>query len=121
MPDNAPTSTSLARRITGIAALFGCALVVDPARVVDQTTSLAALSSDVVLHALIIPALAAVGLWLVLPNLTVLAICVFMLSIAHSQPGSSDLFAGYLYPALALAAAALLVRELFGTASRQQP
>ena len=112
MTSSTPTS-NLTRRLTGIAALFGCALVVDPARVINQTTAFEQINLDVALHALILPALAAVGLWLVLPNVMVLAICVLMLAVAHSQPGAADLFAGYLYPALAVGAAFVLLRELF--------
>jgi len=98
--------------MAGIAALFTCALVVDPARVFDSAHGLADLNQTHVLHGLVIPLLAGVGLWLVLPNLTVLALCTLLLALAHSRWGSPDLFAGYLYPAVALLAGFALLRAL---------
>ena len=117
-PDPSASSQAapgLARRITGIAALFACALVVDPARIVPMATSLNQIDASIALHALVIPALAAIGLWLVLPSTMVLAICVLMLSAAHAQPGAEDLFSGYLYPLLAATAALVLIKNLFFT------
>ena len=65
-PDPSPESSSqpIARRIAGIAALFACALAVDPARIVPDVTALSQINTGIALHALIIPALAAIGLWL---------------------------------------------------------
>ena len=112
---------NLGRRITGIGALFACALLVDPAQSVADVTSLADINQAVVLHALVIPALAALGLWLVLPKPTVLAICVLMLAGAHSEPGQGDLFASYLYPALALMAGLYLTYSFLGSGKSGPP
>ena len=106
-----PEPSPLGRRLAGIGALFACALVVDPARVVPDATSLSQIDTAIALQALVIPALAALGLWLVLPKLNVLAICVLALAGAHSELGSSDLFSGYLYPALTAGAAVFLVQS----------
>ena len=111
------SSNALGRRIAGIGALFACALVVDPGRVVPTATSLAEIDIRIALHALVIPALATLGLWLVIPSTTVISICVLLLAAAHADPGASDLFSGYLYPALALIAGAYLVKSLLFTNS----
>jgi len=103
---------ALGKRIAGIGALFACALAVDPARIVPEVTALGQIDTGIALHALIIPALAALGLWLVIPRATVLAICVLMLAGAHTELGGRDLFASYLYPALAAIAGAYLVKSL---------
>jgi hypothetical protein len=67
----------------------------------------------IALHSLIIPALGALGLWLVLPSTIVLALCVLTLAGAHAEPGQPDLFSGYLYPALAAGACLYLIKALF--------
>ncbi len=100
------------RRLAGIAALFACALMVDPARIVPEITALPQIDSGIAMHALVIPALAMLGLWLVIPNAVVLAMCVLMLAGAHTELGHSDLFAGYLYPVLAACAGAYLIKSL---------
>ena len=122
-PDPSPESSSqpIARRIAGIAALFACALAVDPARIVPEVTALSQINTGIALHALIIPALAAIGLWLVIPSKTILAICVLMLAAAHTELGQSDLFTGYLYPALATVAGAYLAKTLlFANSSKKE-
>jgi|GEM_PF-2858583 len=111
-PSVESSKPSIGRRIAGIAALFACALAVDPARVLPEVTTLSQIDTGIALHALIIPALAATGLWLVLPSKTILAFCVLMLSAAHTELGQSDLFTGYLYPALALIAGVYLIKTL---------
>ncbi len=112
-------AAGLGRRLAGIGVLFACALIVDPARIVPEASSFAQIDLAIALQALAIPGLAALGLWLVLPSPRVLAICVLTLAGAHSELGSEDLFAGYLYPALAALAAAFLTSALwFKSAAR---
>lgn len=102
-----------ARRIMGIAALLTCALVFDPTRVLPDATSLSAITQQIALHAVVVPLLAAFGLWLVLPKTLVLAICTLMLSMAHTELGSTDLFAGYLYPLVAVIGGVVIAYDLF--------
>ena len=109
---NNAANNSIGRRVAGITALFACALAVDPARTLPEVTALNQIDTGIALHALIIPALASLGLWLVLPNAIVLAICVLMLAGAHTTLGQSDLFAGYLYPAIAAGAGVYLIKVL---------
>lgn len=106
------SATHPARRLAGIAALLTCALVFDPTRVLPEVYVLQDINQTIALHALFVPLLAAAGLWLVLPKPVVLALCTLMLSIAHSRLGSADLFAGYIYPAVAVAAGLFLVYPL---------
>ena len=110
---DSPATTNPARRIAGIGALLTCALVFDPTRVLPDVYGLSQIDLQIALHAIVIPALAAVGLWLVLPNVLVLALCTLMLSIAHANIGSDDLFGGYLYPIIALVAGAVVGYRLF--------
>lgn len=112
MSDSLAT-THPARRLAGIAALLTCALVFDPTGVLPDVYSISELNLQIVWRAVVIPILAAIGLWLVLPNPLVLAICTAMLSIAHTSIGSDDLFSGYLYPLIALAAGGVGVHRLF--------
>ena len=100
--------------------LFACALLVEPAQSVASVTNLADINLSIALHTMVIPALAAFGLWLVLPKPTVLAICVLMLAGAHSEPGQRDLFVGYLYPTLALVAGLYLAYSFLGSAKADQ-
>ena len=102
-----------ARRVAGIAALLTCALVFDPTRVVPDVHALADINQRIALHTMLVPLLGAAGVWLVIPKPMVLALCTFMLSLAHSSIASTDLFAGYLYPTIALAAGALAVYLYF--------
>ena len=115
-PDDKPPA--LGRRIAGIGALFACALVVDPARIVPDATAFSDITMGIALHSLIIPALAALGLWLVLPSPVVLAICVLTLAGAHAEPGQPDLFIGYLYPALAAGALVYLIKTLLPSSGK---
>lgn len=71
------------------------------------------INERIALHALLIPLLGAAGVWLVIPKPMVLALCTLMLSLAHSSLASDDLFAGYLYPAIALAAGAAVTYLFF--------
>ena len=89
--------------------------MVDPARIVPEVTALGDIDSRTALHALVIPALAALGLWLVTQSATVTAICVVMLAGAHAAPGTSDLFTGYLYPAITVIAALYLAKAMLFT------
>jgi len=95
-----------ARRIAGIIALLTCALIFDPGRIRPDVHALADINERIALHSMLIPLLGAAGVWLVIPKPMVLALCTLMLSIAHSSLTSDDLFAGYLYPAIALVAGA---------------
>ena len=117
---DSPEQRNPLRRLAGIAALLICALVFDPTRVLPDIYSLAEIDLQVMLHAVIVPTLAAVGLWLVLPNVLVLAICTMMLSIAHTRTDSSDLFAGYLYPIVALVAGLVVGYTLFVKRSTEE-
>ena len=100
------------RRAAGILALLAAALMVDPLRSVGSAANLGELNWPMLQHAFVVPALALLGLWLVFANLTVTTLCVLLLSIAHSAPGSADLFQGYLYPALAVVSGLMLLHAL---------
>jgi len=106
-------TTHPARRIAGIAALLTCALVFDPGRVLPDVHALTDINQRIALHAVLIPLLGAAGVWLVIPKPMVLALCTLMLSVAHSSLTSTDLFAGTLYPIIALAAAAVAIYLYF--------
>ena len=88
-------------RFIGLMLLLGCALSYAPEG-----------TNPRILGALVLPATAAIGLWLILPNPVLLAGCIFALAAAHSQIGVADLFDGTLYPGIALISGALLVRLL---------
>ena len=115
LSESKTSGPALGRRGLGIAALFACALMVDPARIVPEVTALGDIDSRTALHALVIPALAALGLWLVTQSAAVTAICVVMLAGAHAAPGTSDLFTGYLYPAITVIAALYLAKAMLFT------
>ncbi len=92
-------NVALLRRLAGITLLLVSALSYSPTTAPDISIS------QPLINALLIPALAAAGVWLVLPNPVLLGFCVFMLAVAHSRPGHGDPIEGYLYPALAAGAA----------------
>jgi hypothetical protein len=87
------------RRLAGISLLLVSALSYSPAVPPDISIS------QPLIDALLIPAFAAAGVWLVLPNPVLLGFCIFMLAVAHSRPGSGEAIEGYLYPTLAAVAA----------------
>ncbi len=95
----AVVNVAVLKRLAGIALLLISALSYSPA-----TAPLIGVSQSLI-NALLIPAIAAAGVWLVFPNPVLLGFSVFMLAIAHSRPGSEDPIEGYLYPALAAGAA----------------
>ena len=88
----------MTRRIAGIALLLGCALYYAPES-----------GGPRLVGALVVPAVAAAGVWLVLPNPIVLALAVLALALAHARPGSPDPISAWVYPAVALGAAVWLV------------
>ena len=88
-------------RSAGLALLLCCALLYSP----DGT-------NPAILGAIVLPIIAAIGLWLVLPNPVLLAGCVFALALAHSISGAQDLFSSRVYPAVALIAGIVLLRLL---------
>ena len=103
-------TAALYRRLAGIALLLVCALRFTPG------------ATDAgLLDSVLLPAAATLGVWLVFANPVVTAICVLALAIAHSQLGSPDLLRGYLYPALAVAAAIALLFALRRTPQGDPP
>ncbi|MEM7220449.1 MAG: hypothetical protein AAF515_18965 [Pseudomonadota bacterium] len=61
------------------------------------------------MHSFALSLVAALGVWLVLPNPVLLAFAVTMLAAAHSRPGTAELMSGYVYPAITVLAALTLV------------
>ena len=88
-------------RFIGLMLLLSCALLYAPEG-----------TNPRLLGALVLPATAVIGLWLILPNPVLLAGCTFALAAAHSRIGAADPFAGIVYPCTALVAGVVLVRLL---------
>ena len=89
-------------RALGLLVLLSCALLYTPEA-----------TNPRVLGALVVPSLAAIGLWLVLPNPVLLSGSVCAIAITQTSIGSPDFYSGTLYPLVVLVAGASLIQLLW--------
>jgi len=83
-------------RIAGVIVLTACLVIYEP-------------NNADLLHALLLPVLAAAGAWGLVQNFTAVAIGATVLALIHSEPGSPRPIEGWVYPAVALSGTAYLL------------
>ena len=68
--------------------------------------------SEALLQRLVLPAIGALGAYLIVANALAVALAVALLAGIHSAPGADDVLRGWVYPGLAVVSGAIVVTIL---------